>query len=178
VLEGWNVGTIINWQSGGPLGIFSGRSTFNSFNTGLNPAQMVGINFDEFKKSFGIFRTGSGVFFIDPKYLDITTDPATGRLQRATLKPGLLEAPAPGTFGNFPRNLINGPRFFQTDFSVTKRTSITEKARVQLKVNFLNALNNTNFVFGSSNFDSATFGQISAQRGGPRNINFILSVDW
>jgi hypothetical protein len=175
-IEGWNVGTIVNWQSGGPIFVSSGRSTFNTFNTGLNPALLVGTTFEDFAKNFGIFRTGSGVFFIDPKMLNLTINSA-GVLTGATLKPGLLDTPPPGQFGNFPRNSISGPRFFQTDISLIKTTTITEKARIQLKANFINVFNATNFTFGSPSFDSATFGRISGDRG-PRQINFILRVEF
>ncbi|HXF04096.1 MAG TPA: TonB-dependent receptor [Blastocatellia bacterium] len=177
VIEGWSVGSIINWQSRPPIAVFSGRSTFNNFNPELNPAQLVGISFEEFKKNFGIFRTGSGVFFINPALLNITVDSA-GRLQTATLKEGLLASPAPGTFGNFPRASINGPRFFQTDLSLIKRTYFTEKANVEFKAAFINAFNNTNFAIGSLTFDSATFARINSQSGGSRVITFTLAINW
>ena len=72
------------------------------------------------------------------------TNAPTGALTGATLKSGLLAAPAPGTFGNFPRNFINGPNFSQVDISLTKRTRIYEKANVEFKANFINAFNHTN----------------------------------
>jgi hypothetical protein len=177
VVEGWQVGGIIAWQTGPPLGVFSGRSTFNSFNTGLNPAQMVGINFDEFVKNTGIYRTSSGVFFINPNLLNITTN-AQGQFTGSTLKPGLLDTPLPGQFGNFPRNNINGPGFWQADFSVSKRTRFYERGDVEFKATFYNAFNHANFIFGSPTFDGASFGQISGQRGSPRIIHFILGINF
>ncbi|HEU4388729.1 MAG TPA: TonB-dependent receptor [Blastocatellia bacterium] len=178
VLEGWTVGSIVTWQGRPPFYITSNRSTFNSFNPGANPAQLVGISFDEFKKSLGVFRTPAGLFFINPKLLDIVTDPATGNLISSRLKPGLLGAPAPGTFGNFPINSLNGPRFFQTDFSLVKRTYFSERGNVEFRVTFYNALNNANFVFGSQNFDDETFGQITSTSGTPRIVHFQLAVNW
>ena len=86
------------------------------------------------------------MFFFDPKMLNITTN-ATGLLTGATLKPGLLAAPAPGTFGNFPRNSINGPKFTQVDLSLTKLTRFYEKGDVEFKANFINAFNHPNFGF-------------------------------
>jgi hypothetical protein len=178
VVEGWQVGSIISWQTGGPIGVFSGRSTFNQFNTGLNPAQLVGITSEEFANSAGIFKTPAGVFFFDPKLLDITTNPATGQLTGATLKNGLLAAPAPGTFGNFPRNLINSPNFSQVDISLTKMTRFYEKANVEFKANFINAFNHPNFAFADLNFDNANFGRVNTTRGSERQINFILAINF
>ncbi len=178
LVEGWSVGCIANWQSGPPVAIYSNRSTVNSWNAGLNPAQLLGMTFDEYKKASGIYRTGVGVFFIDPKYLNITTSPTTGRLSGATLKEGLLGSPAPGTFGNFPRNKFSGPSFTQWDFSLIKRTAFHENKNFELRVTFLNAFNQTNFIFGSANFDSSTFGQITSQRGSPRIIHFQLGINF
>jgi hypothetical protein len=177
VVEGWQVGSIISYQSGQPIGVFSGRSTFNQFNTGLNPAQLVGITAEEFANSTGVFRAPSGIFFIDPKMLNITTN-ASGQLTGATLKDGLLGSPAPGAFGNFPRNLIDSPNFSQVDISLTKTTRIYEKANVEFKANFINAFNHPSFSFGDITFDNANFGRINSVRGSERQINFILAINF
>jgi hypothetical protein len=176
-IEGWQVGSIISYQTGGPIGVFAGRSTVNQFNTGLNPAQLIGITAKEFSNSTGVFRTPAGVFFVDPRLLDITTN-AAGQLTGATLKDGLLGAPAPGTFGDFPRNLINSPNFSQVDISLTKMTRIYEKANVEFKANFINAFNTPNFAFADITFDNANFGRINSTRGSERQINFILAINF
>lgn len=179
-VEGWQLGAIINAQTGSPIFITSGRSTVNQFN-GTIGAQFVGSDFNTFKNAAGIYKTAAGVFYFDPNLLNITTNPTTGQLTGATLKSGLLAAPAPGTFGNFPRNSFNGPAFTQVDFSLNKRTRFYEKADVDLKVNFINAFNHANFVFGSLNFDAANFGRINSTRGSgssAREINFILSINF
>ena len=178
VLGGWSMGGIVNWQTGPPLGVFSGRATFNQFNVGLNPAQLTGTSFEQFRNNTGIFKTASGVFFVDPNTLNVTTN-TRGQATGATIKPGLLDTPAPGVFGNFPRNAITGPSFTQWDFSVTKRTKIFERADVELKTTFFNAFNQANFAFGDiAAFDNANFGRISTQRGSPRIIHFILGVNF
>jgi len=183
-VEGWQVGGIINTQSGPPIFITSGRASFNQFSAGNTPtigAQFVGSSFDDFKNATGIFKTPAGVFFFDPSMLNITTN-AAGQLTGATLKPGLLAAPAPGTFGGFPRNSINGPMFTQVDFSLTKRTRFYERGDVEFKLNFINAFNQTNFVFNSLNFDAANFGRINTLGGVETNwgrqINFILGINF
>jgi hypothetical protein len=178
VIEGWSLGGIVNWQSGGPLGVFSGRTTFNQSNAALNPAQLAGISFEDFRNNMGIFKTPSGVFFINPNMLNVTTN-AAGQATGATIKPGLLESPDPGTFGDFPRNAIAGPSFTQWDFSLTKRTRFFERGDVEFKTTFYNAFNQANFVFGDiTAFDTANFGRISTQRGSPRVIHFILGINF
>jgi hypothetical protein len=182
ITEGWSVGGIVTWQTGPPLGIFSDRSTFNSFNAMNNPARLVGISLDEFRRNAGIFKTPSGVYFFNPNLLDITTDD-DGQFSGSEIKSGLLDAPSPGQFGNFPINSITGPSFWQADFSVSKRTKIRERAEVDFKATFYNAFNHANFAFGNptanfdgSIFDSASFGRISGQRGSERIIHFIMGI--
>ena len=174
--EGWSVGGIITWQSGSPLGIFSDRSTFNNFNTGNNPAQLVGNgSLAQFRGNAGIFKTPSGVFFFNPSLLNITTDD-NGQFTESTIKAGLLDTSPPGQFGNFPINSLTGPSFWQADFSVSKKTKIYEKGEVEFKATFFNAFNHANFDFGSPIFDSASFGRINDQEGSPRIIHFILGI--
>jgi hypothetical protein len=178
VVEGWQVGNIISWQTGNPITVYSGRSTVNQFNPGLNPVQLAGITFEEYRKNAGVFKTPSGVFFVNPSLLNVTTN-TRGQATGATIKPGLLESSAPGTFGNFPRNAMVGPSFSQWDFSLIKRTKITETANVEFRTTFYNAFNQANFVFGDIGaFDTANFGRITGQRGSPRVIHFILQINF
>jgi hypothetical protein len=178
LLEGWTVGTIVTWQGRPPWYVTSNRSTFNSFNAAAAPAELIGMSLEEFKDNLGVFRTPAGVFFVNPNLLDIVTDPETGRLVSSRLKDGIIGAPEPGSFGNFPINSLNGPRFFQTDFSLVKRTRYSERGNIEFGLTLYNAFNNANFVFGSPSFDDETFGQITGTSGTPRIIHFKLAVNW
>jgi len=171
VVGGWTVGAITVYSTSPPFFISSGRATFNSA-TANNGAQLVGITFEEFKQNLGLFFDKGGVFFINPKLLDITYN-AAGKVATSRLKPGLMAAPAPGTIGNFPVNSLSGPSYFNFDLSVTKRIPITETVKFEFKVTAINILNHPNFTYGGSNFDTTTFGLVTAQRGTARNINFI-----
>jgi hypothetical protein len=171
VAGGWNIGAIATYSTSPPFFISSGRATFTS-STANNGAQLVGISFTDFKNNVGLFKVPSGVFFVNPNILDITYNSA-GKVATSKLKAGLMTAPAPGTFGNFPVNSLTGPNYFDLDISVTKRIPITERVRFEIKATFINILNHPNFVVANQNFDSTTFGLITTQRGNPRNINFI-----
>lgn len=185
IVGGWTVGVITVWSTSPPFFIAAGRSTFNCTApqvngvcpTPNNGAQLVGISFEDFKNNVGLFYDKGGVFFINPKLLDITYNSA-GKVATSKLKPGLMTAPAPGTFGNFPVNSLSGPNYFNFDLSVTKRIPISERVKFEIKVTAINILNHPNFIFPgnnvtSQNFDSTTFGLITTQRGTARNINFI-----
>jgi hypothetical protein len=142
-----------------------------------NGAQLVGLSFEDFKKNVGLFFDKGGVFFINPAILDITYNSA-GKVATSRLKSGLMTAPAPGTFGNFPVNSLSGPNYFNLDISITKRIPISERVKFEIKATAINILNHANFVFPgvnviNQNFDSTTFGLVTTQRGTARNINFI-----
>ncbi len=181
VIGGWSVGAIAVWSTRTPFFITSGRTSFNSWpslqNNDLNgfPAQLVGMSFEEFKKNVGIFKTPGGVFWFNPDLLNITHN-AAGRVVSSTLKPGLLGQPAPGTFGNFPLNSLNSGKFYNVDMSVTKRFPIGERVKLELKTTFINILNNANFNYGNTQFDSTSFGRITTTTGSPRVIHFMGSM--
>lgn len=178
LVGGFTVGAIVSWSTGVPFHVSAGRTTFNSSNAN-NGAQLTGITFAEFKKNIGLFKTPTGVFFVNPALLNITlgtTGPTTGQAVSAVLKPGLMSAPAPGTFGNFPINSLNGPSYFNFDLSVIKRFRITETIRFELKGTAINVLNHPNFVYGTVNFDSTSFGRVTTQREGSRAMSIIAQL--
>ena len=172
IVGDWNLGAIVTWQTRPPFFVASNRTTFNSFNSANNPADLVGITFEEFKKNLGVYKTPTGVYFINPDLLDITVNPATGAFVSSKLKPGLMAAPAPGTFGNFPMNSLNGPAYFNLDLSLTKRLRITENLRLELKTTAINVLNRASFVYATQNFDATNFGRITAQSNNARIVHF------
>ena len=179
VIGGWSLGAIAVWSTRPPFFITSGRTSFNAWPSGTEaanlPAQLVGMTFEEFKKNVGVYRTPGGIFWFNPEYLDITHN-AAGRVVSSTLKPGLLGQPAPGTFGNFPMNSLNSGSYFNLDMSLTKRFPVGERVRMELKTTFINILNRPNFAFGTTQFDSTSFGRITTTSGSARVIHFMGSI--
>jgi hypothetical protein len=179
-IEGWTIGGIVTYQTAAsPFFFNSNRSTFNSFNAGSNPAQLGSMTFEQIRDSLGVFKTPQGVFFIDPKLLDITTNPTTGALVSARLKPGILTAPAPGQFGNFPRNSMWGPNFTQTDITLVKRTYFSERGNVEFRAIAFNIFNHPNFTYTGDTFDTANFGRITGLTGTTsRQISAAIGINW
>jgi hypothetical protein len=178
IVEGWTVGTIVTIQSGSPFFFSSNRSTFNNFNAGNNPAKLLGaLTFDDIRNKLGVYKTAAGVFFIDPTLLNLTFG-ANGQLNSSRLKDGILGAPAPGEFGDFPMNSLFGPGYTQTDFSLVKRTNFSESGNVEFRFTAFNVFNKANFAFGGASFDSANFGRITGTRGTERQLHFALQVNW
>ena len=82
---------------------------------------------------------------------------------------------APGTFGNSGRNILRGPRFFNTDFSVLKDTRITERTTFQFRAEFFNLFNNVNFNNPNTTRTSGNFGRITSAKD-PRILQFGAKI--
>ena len=169
LIGNWTIGGIMTYSTRPPFYIGSGRTTFNSFSGFAKLAP--GVSFETFKKNFGLYRLPSGVFFFNPDLLNITVG-TNGLATGATLKPGYLVAPNAGEWGDFPRDGIDGPSFFNVDLSITKGIPIGERVRAELKTTMINALNKTNFNYGTLNFDSTQFGRVTSTTNSVRIIHF------
>jgi hypothetical protein len=82
-------------------------------------------------------------------------------------------------FGNTPRNLFYGPGQKNLDLSVVKFIPLSETVRAELRAEFFNLFNWTNFANPNSNIAvPATFGRITATSSGPRVIQFAVKVSF
>jgi hypothetical protein len=82
-------------------------------------------------------------------------------------------ANAPGTYGNLGFNALLGPRFFDIDSALSRTFPIHETHGLELRFEFFNTLNHTNFSNPVSNLHSSTFGEILAASD-PRILQFAL----
>jgi hypothetical protein len=74
---------------------------------------------------------------------------------RSLLNPAAFATPAPGTFGNLPRNALRGPNFRQFDMVFNKRFRFSETANVEFRTEIFNIFNVTNFALPASTLNSA-----------------------
>jgi len=73
-----------------------------------------------------------------------------------------FKANAVGTFGNSGRDILRGPRFFNTDLGLLKSTKIRERMPLQFRAEFFDVFNNVNFQPPGSNISSSTVGRITS----------------
>ncbi|MGB8509584.1 MAG: hypothetical protein WCD76_14450, partial [Pyrinomonadaceae bacterium] len=74
---------------------------------------------------------------------------------RQLLNPAAFATPAPGTFGNLPRNALRGPGFTQFDFVMNRRFPVTERMNVELRTEVFNIFNHTNFANPSATLNNS-----------------------
>jgi outer membrane receptor protein involved in Fe transport len=65
-------------------------------------------------------------------------------------------------FGDEGRNAVQGPGYVNWDFSAFKNIRLTESKEFQIRGEFFNVLNHTNFRLPVSDIESPTFGQIQS----------------
>lgn len=76
----------------------------------------------------------------------------------------LQRPPVTAPFGNVGRNTARSDNYFNFDFAVQKnfRIPITEQTQLQLRAEFFNLFNRTNFQAANPDITSAAFGTISS----------------
>jgi len=83
--------------------------------------------------------------------------------------------PAPGTFGNAGRNILEGPGFQSVNVSLVKNTALTEGVKLQFRAEAFNLFNHPNFNLPDNFLGSPSFGRITSARD-PRHIQFGLKL--
>ena len=155
LVGGWDIGSLVIWQSGGPFTISSGRNTTHG-------AVNTYANYNGDRNIGDILRQGNGVWF----YPQDTTV-------------AQFSFPTAGDPGNAGRNTFRGPRYFDTDISLVKRFKIWETHAVTFRAEGYNLFNNANFANpGVSLTTPATFGKVSAIVGNPRIMQLALRYDF
>jgi hypothetical protein len=100
--------------------------------------------------------------------------------------PNAFVQPLANTYGNAPRNFLQGPGLATTDVSLAKKFLFTERLNLQFRAEFFNIFNRTNFnnpnpvVFTSATtvLPSATAGVITSTSTSSRQVQFGLKLLW
>jgi hypothetical protein len=83
----------------------------------------------------------------------------------------------PGTFGTANRRFFHGPGFNNTDFGFSKRTVIREQMAFDLRIEFFNIFNHTQFNNPSGDISSSDFGIVGNARD-PRIGQLSFKFYW
>jgi hypothetical protein len=139
VFGGWNIGTILTWQSGYPFRILGGNQTFNNIADG--GVDLNGLTLQQLQGAVGVYPVGnnsSRVAIINPNLLRAATGGANLSKITPNTTPGTIAAPL----------YLYGPHGFYDDIAITKDFPITERWHFTFQTEMLNAFNHP--VFGQS----------------------------
>ena len=148
ILGGWEVSGIVSAQSGFPYTINLRGDT-------------AGVG------------AGTGGIFVRPNAVPGTTYqlPADQMSTSRYFNTAAFTAPATGAFGNVGRNTLIGPAFLNADAVLVRHFRVKEKADLQFRAEFFNALNHPNFTLVGRILNDPTFGQVLSQAD-PRQLQF------
>jgi carboxypeptidase family protein len=153
IIGGWSFNAMNRWQTGRPALLFGGLGgTFNQNDGGVT---LTGMSWNHLQSLAGVYKTpgtgpaNPGAVWYFPQSILENTGSAPG------VNPAVLAAcSTPGQFCQ--RGFIYGPAFFRADWSLEKDTRITERVSSEFRVEFLNAFNNANFLWGDA-YNAAGF---------------------
>ncbi|HMG36895.1 MAG TPA: carboxypeptidase regulatory-like domain-containing protein [Blastocatellia bacterium] len=191
LVEGWQVTTIAQLQSGNPVNLFvgtalqlvPGAAAGSAFGQ-LNGTAFTGVATLRPDVLGPIVVTGTPNQWFSNKVCDPRLASACPAGSTFALPVSVVGNAAVGHFGNLGRNVIIGPDFKNLDFSVLKTTKITESVRLQFRTEFFDLFNHPNFGQPGRVVQqgSATFGVIQNTRfptgdfGSSRQVQFALKL--
>jgi hypothetical protein len=106
----------------------------------------------------------TGAFSSGPQRADVVANPPLPAGERSPARwfnTAAFAQPANYTFGDEGRSSVRGPGFADLDFSLIRNVNFTESKLLQIRGEFFNALNHTNFQTPNNTFGSAAFGTIT-----------------
>ena len=157
VTKNWQLSTVYQIQTGFPFTISVFGDTANSGTVlGENP---IRANYTG-RPIFGAGTHTASQWF--------STAPATAA----------FAAPAAFTFGNVGRNTVYGPGLQSLDFAIARDFSIAEKAKVQFRGEFFNALNHTNLGTPDRFVNTPQFGTITEATTPGREIQLSARLSF
>ena len=169
LVAGYRLEGIMQYQTGNPVNIVAGSSSFNGV-TGLPRPTQIGPIVRRKQQLAGIANVtlfqSAGLGY-GGTICDITnvTSACSLEIQGTQASPTGTTAPTVYTaLGTMQRNAFTGPGFADLDMSGEKETKIFEGLSFTLRADAFDILNHPNFGQPSGNVQSSTFGQISGTR--------------
>lgn len=146
IIGGWKFAGVSSFYSGQAFSAGVSNNSFLNANQGSRPDQM--------------------------------SDPYSGVSQSANgwFNPAAFAYPAQYTFGNTKRNSLRGPGIAKMDWSLFKVFDLSERYKLESRVEAFNVMNHTNLSNPDSNFDSGTAGKIFGTSQPMRNMQFALRL--
>jgi hypothetical protein len=158
--KGWQFNTLFTFSTGVPFNILAGT---NVSGTGENQDR---------------------VNLVGDPYANVPVLTNTTAVQY--FNPAAFAKSAAGTYGDLGRDALYGPGFGSVDFSIFKRTPITERITVEFRAEIFNLFNQMNWANPNVTFTSGSFGELTATKNGssgaglgfgePRNTQLSLKV--
>lgn len=173
LLGGWEIGGIVNSRSGVPIEVLVVRPdvVIQCRNAAGCPNGAGGTFASGFVANLPTF--GAGFPALPPGFVAVVNTPGGGNSRnvrrpslvagvnpflnndRNFLNPAAFATPAPGEWGDLPRNALSGPAFRQVDMTFVRRVRFRESMSVEFRTEIFNIFNQTNFANPSATINNA-----------------------
>jgi hypothetical protein len=147
LVGGWQLGGIVNARSGLPIEVLITRPDVvfrDNRNGAIVTSPILGA--DGTVYTTAIINVPGGGNSRNIRRPDVVpgVNPYLDN-DRGFLNPAAFAIPSPGTFGNLGRNAFHGPDLVQFDLTLDKNFRLSERFSLQLRSEFYNIFNHTNF---------------------------------
>jgi carboxypeptidase family protein/TonB-dependent receptor-like protein len=161
----WNTGVVYQWQPGPATG-WGNRFFYGDLNNIASLLRHEEVNSKNIHQWFDGSIAYRGTGAIPASF--------TGFEGRSSMQPGSYHVNV------FPSRLdvLREPGISNWDLKLERAFPITESSNVRFAVDFLNALNHTNFSGPNLDPTSSNFGRLDSQRGLSRVIQLTLRVEF
>jgi hypothetical protein len=184
LVDGWQTGSFITWQSGAPFSILSQWATFNRGGSrSSNNTAYATQTHQQLGKDIGVSVSGSTVgnikvYGISQSLIsgDGTGAPASPQLSCTPAVQGGFCNPQPGEVGNLPLYAFDGPAYFGMDLSAAKVFNVSERFKLTFRTEAFNVLNHNVFAMGDQVINNTNFGQINNSVSTPRILQMSLRL--
>ncbi|HEV2215142.1 MAG TPA: carboxypeptidase regulatory-like domain-containing protein [Terracidiphilus sp.] len=177
LIGGWRISGVQRYLGGQPISFF-GANGIPGFDNGIRPNRVSG----QATRRSGPFNPFSFVNDGNSSYDHNSGACTTGYWNCAAFadpnpNPGIN---VPYVFGDMPRNSsdIRGFAFYDEDFGINKTFPIHEGISAEFRGELFNAFNRHVFNKPDSGVQDTNFGQVGSTLLGPRNIQFVLRINY
>jgi hypothetical protein len=183
VSNGWQLGGILGVHTGTPFTPLIGGDPLGEKNT-----QNFAV--PSFVPGCGpLTQPGNVAHYINAACFTLPTSTPAIAAQCVPFSSTALPNTCKNLLGNVGRNTLEGPGFWNFDFSVFKNNpvkKISETFNVQFRAELFNVFNHPNFaspinnstLFNVSGVPSATAGKIDQTANDPRDVQFAIKMIW
>ena len=169
-VSGFQLSTIMQYQTGNPVNILASSSSFNGITGLVRPTQVGPISISRHQVG-GVtnvtYIQNPGGLAYGGDICDLTnyTSACSYEIQGTQANAAGTTSPSAYTaLGAMQRNAVTGPGYADLDVSGEKDTKLFEGLTFNLRVDAFDILNHPNFGQPSGNVQSSAFGQISSTR--------------
>ncbi len=171
VLGGWEISGITSVQTGQSLTITQSQDPFACTTSAITGLCVAGSAPGTYPGGLGIGSSGDGAVLVRP---DVVSILGTAPNKLTQWFNTAAFAPAAGHFGSAGTGIVVGPGLQNWDIAAIRNIKFGERVSLQLRGEFFNVFNHTNFGGGTNDgvdisINDASFGQVIATHL-PRNI--------